>query len=163
MNRERWLLLISIMIFASLAVYYLRPGWLSLLVGKKTVTVAAKPSQPQPASQPAPGLSLPQVSVPTEIVDARTPWGRNPFLTEAEANRDQTPGVDGLKVKAIIVGRPKSVATIDGKTVMVGEKIGQETVVEIRQNHVVLEMDGVKRTLKVSEPSISIEVKEGKK
>lgn len=166
MNRERRLLLISILIFTALGVYYLRPGWLTQLSKKKITSTAAKPQPPQAAPQGITGKGLPEVKVQSEVIDENTPWGRNPFLTEAEAARGNAPvtaGLDGLKVKAIIMGRPKPVATIDGKTVAVGEKIGEETVVEIRQDSVVLEMEGSKRILRVSEPSISIEVKEGKK
>lgn len=169
MNRERWLLLISILIFTGLGVHYLRPGWLTQLTKKKMASMAAKPQLPQAAPQGVTGRRLPEVrevKVQGEVIDENTPWGRNPFLTEAEAARGNAPvtGVlEGLKVKSIIMGRPKSVATIDGKTVAVGEKIGEETVVEIRQDSVVLEMDGAKRILRVSEPSISIEVKEGKR
>jgi hypothetical protein len=165
MNRDRWLLSISILIFAALAAYYLRPSWVALLTGKKTLTVAAKPFPSPAAPQGVITPNLPQVSVASEAIDERTPWGRNPFLTEeeAEAAKGKSRGGDGIQVKAIIVGRPKSVATIDGRTVTVGERVGEETVWEIRPDAVVLERDGRKRLLKVSEPTISVEVKEGKK
>ena len=165
MNRDRWLLLISILLFVGVAVYYLRPGWVALLTGKKTLTIAAKPSSPPPAVQGIVSPSLPEISVQSETIDERTPWGRNPFLTEEEeeAAKRKNRGGDGIQVKAIIVGRPKSVATIDGRTVTVGERVGEETVSEIRPDAVVLERDGHKRFLKVSEPTISVEVKEGKK
>lgn len=162
MNRERWLLLISILIFVGLVAYYLRPGWIGLLAGKKALTVVAKLSPPQTASQGVTEPNLPQVTVQAETVDATTPWGRNPFLTEEES-KGKSQGGDGLKVKAIIVGKPQSVATIDGRAVVVGERIGEETVWEIRPDAVVLERDGHKRMLKVREPTVSIEVKEGKK
>lgn len=164
MNRDRWLLLISILIFAALAAYYLRPGWVALLTGKKTLTVAAKPSSPSSGPQGTVNPNLPPVSVQSETIDERTPWSRNPFLTEEEEGaKGKSRGGDGLQVKAIIVGRPKSVATIDGRTVTVGEKIGEETVSEIRPDAVVLERDGHKRLLKVSEPAVSVEVQERKK
>lgn len=159
MNRDRWLLLISILIFAGLAVYYLRPGWVALLTRKKAPSVVAKPSAPQGTA----GQSFAEVGMRGEVVDARTPWGRNPFLTEEEEARAKARGSDGLQVKTVIVGKPKSVATVDGRTVVVGEKVGEETVAEIRSDAVVLELDGRKRMVKVREPSISIEVKEGKK
>jgi len=41
--------------------------------------------------------------------------------------------------------------------------VGEETVREILPDAVVLEKDGRKRLVKVSEPNISIEVKEKKK
>ncbi|MBI2988108.1 MAG: hypothetical protein HYY45_15190 [Deltaproteobacteria bacterium] len=164
MNREQRLLLISILLLVGVAVYYLRPGWVALLRGRKTLTVAARSSAESPAPQGIVIPNLPPVSVPSETVDERTPWGRNPFLTEEEeATKGKKRGSDGLQIKAIIVGRPKSVATIDGRTVAVGEKVGEETVWEIHPDAVVLERDGHKRILKVSEPAVSVEVKEGKK
>lgn len=165
MNRDRWLLLISMLLFAGTAVYYLRPAWVGLVTTKKPLTVAASPSTPSPAPpQGAVTPNLPPVSVQSETVDERTPWGRSPFLTEEEeAAKGKNRGGDGLQVKTIIVGRPKSVATIDGRTITVGEKVGEETVSEIRSDAVVLERDGHKRFLKVNEPTVSIEVKEGKK
>ncbi len=163
MNRDRYLLLISLLLFAGVAVYYLRPQWITLLTGRKTLTIAARLSAPSPAPQGTGSPNLPPVSVQSETVDERTPWGRNPFLTgEEEAAKGKGRG-DGVQVKAIIVGRPKSVATIDGRTVTVGERVGEETVSEIRPDAVVLERDGHKRMLKVSEPTVSIEVKERKK
>ena len=166
MNRERWLLLIAIVIFVGLGIYYLRPGKLALLTGKKTPSVAVGPSAQQ--AVPEGGTTaqkLAEATVQAEVVGENTPWGRNPFLTEAEEAMGKAPrkdGPDGLKVRAIIMGRPKSVATVDGRTVVVGEKVGEETVVEIRPDAVVLEIDGRKRTLSVSEPSVSIEVKDRK-
>ncbi|MGH7831549.1 MAG: hypothetical protein ACREP8_15385, partial [Candidatus Binatia bacterium] len=64
---------------------------------------------------------------------------------------------------SIIAGRPRSVATIDGRTVLVGEMVGEETVVEIRPDAVVLESEGRRRILRVREPSIVIDVKERRK
>lgn len=165
MNRDRWLLLIAILLFTGAAVYYLRPAWLASFTGKKVVTVASRPSPPSAAPpQGAVSPALPPVSVQSETVDERTPWGRNPFLTaEEETGKGKSQGGDGLQVKAIIVGRPKSVATIDGRTVTVGEKVGEEIVAEIRPDAVVLERDGHKRMIKVSQPAVSVQVQERKK
>lgn len=169
MNRDKWLLLISVLIFTGLGVYYLRSGWLTQLTKKKIASTPAKPQVPEAPPQGATVRRLPQVDeskVQGEVIDENSPWGRNPFLTETEEARSKGTGPgggEGLKIKAIIMGRPKSVATIDGRTVVVGEKIGDETVVEIRQDSVVLEIDGTKRILGVKEPTISIEVKEVKR
>lgn len=165
MNRDRWLLLISVLLFSAAAVYSLRPAWLGMLAAKKPLTVAVGPSTAPPAPpQGMPAANLPPVSVRSETVNELTPWGRNPFLTgEEEAAQGKNRGGDGLQVKAVIVGQPRSVATIDGRTVTVGERLGEETVSEIRPDGVLLERDGHKRLLKVSEPTISVVVKEGKK
>jgi hypothetical protein len=162
MKRERWLLLISILIFSGLGVYYLRPGWLGYFAMKKSTGAPAKP-QPIPAEVSGRGSEgIAEARVTGELIDQSASWGRNPFLTESEAARGKAREFDGLTVKAIIIGRPKSVAMIDGRTVAVGEKIGDERVVEIRKDSVVLEMDGIKRILRLSEPSIPIEVRDRK-
>jgi hypothetical protein len=94
--------------------------------------------------------------------DEALEWGRNPFLTpEEETKKPSLP--DGLQVKAIITGPPRSIATVDGKTIMVGDKVGEEIVREIHSDSVVLERAGEKRILRVSEPVIEIQVREGKR
>src|SRR3990172_9893183 len=107
MNRERWLLVASLVMFIGVAVYYLPSGWVTNLIGRKAITMSAKPSPPQPAPLAPPGAAdstLPQVSVQVVAVDAETPWGRNPFLTEAEeAAKGKSGAGEGLQVKAIIV------------------------------------------------------------
>lgn len=164
MNRDRWLLLVSIVIFLGLAAYFLRPSWVAVLMGRKSISMASRPSSPTADSQGAASPTVPQTSIQSTTINEQSPWGRNPFLTEEEeAARRKSRGSDGLQVKAIIVGKPKSVATIDGRTVTVGERIGEETVWEILPDAVVLERDGHKRMIKVSEPAVSVEVKERKK
>ena len=161
--------LIAISVLGGLALYYAGPGWLALLVGKKMSSPAAQSQTPRDNSEGGTAgamADVAQVKGKDETVDEGLSWGRNPFLTEAEEAQAlglASAGLDRLKVRAIIVGRPKPVATIDGKTVMVGEKVGEETVAEIREDHVVLERDGKRRVLKVGEPSVSIEVKEVKR
>lgn len=163
MKREQWLLLITVLIFSGLAVSYLRPGRLPPVTGEKIPSLEAKPPSPQSVPEEVPVQKLPEAEVKSDRVDEQTPWARNPFLIERDMAKGGEPQTRETVVKAIIMGEPKSVATIDGKTVVVGEKIGEETVSEIRPDAVVLEINGRRRILKVSEPSISIEVKEGKK
>ena len=165
MNRDRWLLLVSVLLLSGTAVYYVRPEWMTFRPGKKMPAVVAKPSSSSStASQGAASPALPPVAVKSETVDEQTPWGRNPFLTgEEETGKAKSRESDGLQVKAIIVGRPKSVATIDGRTVTVGEKVGEEIVSEIRPDAVVLERDGRRRMIKVSEPAVSVQIQERKK
>jgi hypothetical protein len=160
MNRDRWLLLISIIIFSGLIVHYLRPTWARLVSKKGAATsVAARPAAGQSAIEKAPV----QASVVTRVrgeVDGGTSWGRNPFLTEEETRATNT---ERLRVNTIIFGPPKAVAVIDGRAVMVGERINEERVVEIRPDAVILEREGRKKILRVSDPTLSIAVKEGKR
>lgn len=161
MNREKWLHLIFI--FAGLGIYYLSPIAAAQLVEKKSPSRETTLLTPQPAVEGATARMSPEVKAIEQVVDERPRWGRNPFLTEEEEARAGEIKVEGLKIKAIIVGLPRSVATLDGQTVMVGEKIGEETVVQIRENAVVLERGGRKRIIKIREPSISIQAMDEEK
>ncbi len=80
-------------------------------------------------------------------------WGRNPFLTPDEEAGGGRTGIRGPTIQAIITGRGRSVATLDGRMVSVGDPFGDEVVVEIRRDAVVLEINGRRRTLWVQELS----------
>lgn len=160
MKRDMWLLLISVFLFAGLAAHYLRSGWVGFLA-KKSPAAVVKAAAPQPVPQGTRGQDVAEAGTQREMVDEKSPWGRNPFLSKEEEAKAR--GSDGLQVKAIILGRARATATVDGRTVVVGEKVGEETVLEIRPDAVVLGKDGQRRVLRVSEPSISVEVKEGRK
>ena len=167
MNRERWLLICAVVLFSGAGLYYFYPRFAGRgPAGKQTAARAAAEPVAQPVAPQAQQKAAPQSSTETgglrEVIDEKTPWGRNPFLTEEEVARGNRPGTE-LTVKSIIAGRPRSVATIDGRTVLVGEMVGEETVVEIRPDAVVLESEGRRRILRVREPSIVIDVKERRK
>ncbi len=85
--------------------------------------------------------------------DEDTAWGRNPFLTPEEEASGGRPADQGLVIRTIIIGHDKSVATLGGRTVTVGDRIGDEIVVEIRRNAVVLEKNGRRRILRTQELS----------
>ncbi|MEE8076254.1 MAG: hypothetical protein V3T60_11590 [Candidatus Binatia bacterium] len=163
MNRERWLLLISIFIFVGLGIYYLSPTAVAPLFKMKSPSGETEQLARQSLMEGATAQKLSEVSGPDQVVDERTPWGRNPFLTEEEEARGREPEVGRLKIKAIIVGPPRSVATLDGRAVLVGEMIGGETVLDIRQDAVVLERGGRKRVIRIREPSVSIRIKDEEK
>lgn len=162
MNRERWLLIISVFIFVGLGIYYLRSAAVAPRFKMKSPSGAAKLLARRPILEGATAQGLPEVAGPDRVVVERTPWGRNPFLTEEEeaGAREPEPEVEELKIKAIIVGPPRSVATLGRQAVLVGEMIGGETVLDIRQDAVVLEKGGRKRVLRIREPSISIQIKD---
>lgn len=80
-------------------------------------------------------------------------WGRNPFLTPEEEAKGGRTGTRGPTIQAIITGRERAVATLDGRMVSVGDPIGDEVVVEIRRDAVVLERNGRRRILRVQELS----------
>lgn len=161
MNRDRWLLFIAIVIFLGLAVYYLLPGLQGFRMGKKTVTALSPLSVPQGDPGETAGQDPVETDIDKKVAHESAPWGRNPFLTEQET-RQEAPVRDDLQVKAIITGEPRSIATVDGHTVVAGEQIGDETVSEILPDAVVLEKEGQKRVLRANEPFISIEVRDMK-
>lgn len=169
-RRDKWLLLASILMLAGVCIYYVAPVVLGKLGGRKAAGKPPTAEAPRFSTEGVAG-NMPrgeagakiEARVSTEIVDEETPWGRNPFLREAETTKEKSPMNDALKVKAIITGRARPVATIDGRTVVVGEMVGEERVVEIRPDAVILEREGRRKVLRVSEPSISIEVMKGER
>lgn len=158
MKRQWWYGLLLLVAFVALGSYYLNTRGGSKRIKRTRVL---------------PGSSLIDVN-DTGVAQTKksglngTPekirWGRNPFLTPEEEATGGRPGTKGLDVKTIIVGDSKSVATLGGFTVSVGENIGDERVVEIRQDAVVLERNGRRRIIRATElHRISAEIKGSKK
>ncbi len=131
--------------FVALGSYYLSKDG-----GPKQSTRARGVLVPPLLSMDVPGDTQPILS---KVRGTGEPvrWGRNPFLTPDEEATGGRPGTKGLDVKTIIVGEDKSVATLGRYTVSVGEKIGEEKVVEIRRDAVVLERNGRRRILRAAE------------
>ena len=148
MERRQWILSIALLTLGGIALYTAGPQWLARIAPKKP------PAQKENVAMTSQG----------KIAGEDSPWGRNPFLTEAETLKPLVPAGGEAAVptvRAIIMGRPKPVATVDGKVVTVGDKIGDERVMEIREDSVVLGTGRERRSLKIAEPSAAIEVKEG--
>ncbi len=145
MKREWWYSLILIVAFVALGSYYFNKGG-GPKQSKRARGVLSSPLLgPDTAGDTRPKLS--GVRGTGEVVH----WGRNPFLTPEEEATGGRPGTKGLDVKTIIVGDDKSVATLGRYTVSVGENIGEEKVVEIRRDAVVLERNGRRRILRAAE------------
>ena len=164
MERKQWVLLIALLVLAGFALYTTGPRWLASIAPKKppaqTVVVGAVTAQAEPPAQ----KENPATASQTKVAVEDSSWGRNPFLTEAETIKPVAGGKAPVPVvRAIIMGRPKPVATIDGRVVTIGDKIGAEKVVEIREDSVVLETGRERRSLRIAAPSAAVEVKEGKR
>ena len=164
MERRQWILSIALLALVGIALYNAGPQWLARLAPKKppaqTVTSGAVA---EPAQPPAQKENVAKTSQP-KVAGEDGSWGRNPFLTEAETLKPLAPaGAEAVvpTVRAIIMGRPKPVATIDGRAVTVGDMVGEEKVVEIREDSVVLGTGKERRSLKIAAPLAAIEVKEG--
>ncbi|MFH1007986.1 MAG: hypothetical protein V1800_10880 [Candidatus Latescibacterota bacterium] len=99
-------------------------------------------------------------------------WGRNPFLTPEETAPPQermveTPSglpekLSDLEVNTILVGGSRSIAIMGGHTIAVGDWIGEEQVLEINPDHVVLGKNGGSRAIRLRESTVPLVVKEGK-
>ena len=145
MNRGKWPFVLSVFIFfAALVVVIGQDGmsittW-SLSAAENELRDGLKGNGVRGSK----GLAL-------QPTDEDTAWGRNPFLTPEEEASGGRPAAQGLVIQTIIMGRDKSVATLGGRTVVVGDRIGDEIVVEIRRNAVVLEKNGRRRILRARE------------
>ena len=144
MKIEWWYGLILLVAFVALGSYYLNTGG-----GSKGATKTRRVLGSSLIDADVLRVDGPKVSVNGNREAVH--WGRNPFLTPEEEATGGRPGAKGLDVKTIIVGDFKSVATLGGYTVSVGENIGEERVVEIRRDAVILERNGRRRIIRAAE------------
>ena len=111
------------------------------------------------------------------------PYGRNPFLLPSgprlPSKADPVPAKQGtetkpdarliegppppLKVKAILIGERVRLASIDQQIVAIGDRIHEEKVLEIKNDHVVLGKGDQKRTLFLSQSPFRLSVETGLK
>lgn len=102
----------------------------------------------------------------------RKGWGRNPFLTPEEIVSIQEGKVQPqsvlpeelphYEVNTILVSDSRKIAIIGNNIVTVGDWVGQEKVLEINSDNVVLGKDKRRRVLKLRESSVHLEMKEKK-
>lgn len=145
MKKEWWYSFILVVAFVALGSYYFSKG-----EGPKESRRARGVLGPHLFGSDAAGGTQPKLSG-IRGTDEAVHWGRNPFLTPEEEATGGRPRTKGLDIKTIIVGDDKSVATLGRYTVTVGENIGEEMVVEIRRDAVVLERNGRRRILRAAE------------
>ena len=140
--------------------------------------VSVTPEQAD-AQSISPGATALPVDTPTNIPAAS--WGRNPFMTRDEIDQlnklpppqvvevpapaqPTTPaGPPTYAVTAIIYGPNGSFAVVNSRVIQPGDRIGYETVKEIKSGVVVLEYEGRTRELPLrrSGPEIQIAVPKG--
>jgi type II secretory pathway component PulC len=104
-------------------------------------------------------------------------WGRNPFFraeekvlppakVETKAMPSQPPsppqleGRPPLKLEMIFGGNAQKAAILGGQFVMEGDKVGEEVVVRIESDRVILKKDGKRRTIKLDPFSSPFQVEE---
>jgi len=133
-------------------------------VSRTTKTRTVKSRTPEPAS------NFPEVDKEVEEplvwelppFPVITEWGRNPFLTPQEiaslkgiklpifTSKKPLPSV---AIKSIIIQGSSRVAAIDDLIVTEGEMVGEEIVVEIREDGVMLAREDEVRFVEVAKPS----------
>ena len=131
------------------------PGALSAEVAQPSVAQVST----SVTSSPVTRLSKDQLTQWRQLYE--TAWHRDPFFTAAEERTLASPKVvlapskpeappgplPSYAVKTILISEAGKVATLDGRLVSEGESIGEERVVEIRPDSVVLERGGQRRRI----------------
>lgn len=104
-------------------------------------------------------------------------WGRNPFFraeekvaptakVEVKPMLPQSPvpqkleGRPPLKLEMVFTADAQKAAILGGQFVMEGDKVGEEVVVRIESDRVILKKDGKRRTIKLDPFSSPFQVQE---
>lgn len=156
----RKLVLMCLFVFLLVAAFYTwRPKWSA----RPQVTPVPPPSHKAMAPLP-PAQILSEPEKRSQLLA----WGRNPFLTPEEEGKEQapkgaktafpTPSSIPILVSAIILQGARKVATVNNQIVMVGDLLGEEKVLDIKADRVVLERNGKQREILLRQSSISIVV-----
>jgi hypothetical protein len=121
--------------------------------------LTASPPRSGAGSGSVPGAPVTPLS-PAEMAALQkrdtAPWARDPFFTAAEERElakakvvsvpvQPLAPLPSYTVKTILISGTEKVATLDGRPVGEGDVIGEERVVEIRADAVVLERAGQRR------------------
>lgn len=172
MNKGKLAALLLISFVATASVVYQitnrRPAR-GQVVGSAPQPTASAPAAPAPVVEitPAAGgnAGKPELARTQAVDIPGTGWGRNPFLTPEEIAKlnqpeapafvetpqpkpqAQPPALAAYAVTGIISGRQGKLAIIDGQVLRPGERIGTETLKEIKDGGVVLEHEGLMREL----------------
>jgi hypothetical protein len=164
MNRQKILLLVvGALVISGVVAFQMRTSRRPPSPAAFAATERAVPAEER-APEPPPGPSGPPAARKTLIPPAG--WGRNPFLTADEiAALDapeepalvpievpeeappQPPAPPSHELKGIVANQEGSVAVIDSRVVRVGDRIGAETVREIRMRSIVLESENGTREI----------------
>ena len=131
-----------------------------------TVRLAAEVDPPSVAQASTRAPSSPATPLSKDQLDQwrqryETAWRRDPFFTGEEEQALASPKIvlaqpkpeapaaplPSYTVKTILLSEAGKVATLDGRLVSEGESIGEERVVEIRPDGVVLERGGQRRRI----------------
>jgi hypothetical protein len=173
------LLLISFVAIGSV-IYQLRdrgPTPPAASVPTNTATATQRPQAVTEPASPAPAPVFSSIGARPNI--PANGWGRNPFLTRDEinaANKQPEPEIvqapiesvppppppapapPAYSVTAILYGPNGSFAVVNSRVVQAGDRVGMETVKEIKNRAVVLEYEGRTRELPLRRVGPEIEL-----
>lgn len=124
-------------------------------------TGADQPGVAQPRGSPSGASPLSREELARWRERYENAWRRDPFLTAEEERALLSPKavpqraksaappapLPSYSVKAILISEAEKVATIGGRLISEGELLGEERVVEIRPDGVVLERAGQRRRI----------------
>jgi hypothetical protein len=91
------------------------------------------------------------VGMPVRLVKTDFAWRRDPFFIVQKMEENITGPKVQLKLLAILEGRKGRIAIINNEILKTGDIIGDERVMEIGQNSVVLIKKGTKRIIPIEE------------
>jgi len=123
---------------------------------------AAQPTVPTPAGQQAPGQvpaqqtpGKPEAAVPAakpQFDKLALSWSSDPFLLPVIKGKKGREEGTAVRLAAILERGGDRVAVIDRDVVRKGDMIGNEKVMEIGRDRVVLARGAVRRTLTLADP-----------
>jgi hypothetical protein len=138
-------------------------------------TVVAQPTSVSPSSPSSPSSPLSKEELTRWRERYSSAWRRDPFLTAAEEQALLSPkaaptqsktaaaaALPSYTLKTILISEAGKVAALDGRLVGEGDPIGEERVVEIRPDGVVLERAGQRRTISLTGAATPITVTESR-
>ena len=139
----------------------------------KSVPTEVAPARPQAHAKttegtPEEGKGFSKKEIVQEIANVqRRGWVRDPFTTPVEEGKItkiikkafEEP-LPELNLELIFFNGNEYVATVSGKIIKKGDKIGIETLAQIGDDHIILRSQRGKRTLFLNQPDISFSVEE---
>ncbi|MGA2775024.1 MAG: hypothetical protein ABSE81_03050 [Candidatus Omnitrophota bacterium] len=134
MNNKQNTKLIILIILSILGIFSLIRGAVTPTKSRRLASLESKPvtaGQEKPVSLTEEGLSVKRYAKRSNY----SSWSRDPFIKGVPI---KPAGEGNLDLKGIIWDEKLPLALINGKTVKIGDKVGPNTVVDIRKDRVVL-------------------------
>lgn len=162
-------------VISGIVIYQVRstrgnPSAVATATGSPAVPAASAPAAPQvplpriPAAE-APG-DAPRPVVESQVLSIpKSGWGRSPFLTVEEIRKLNEPAAPTPVIAPVappppvvealpqyvysgrMTSKDTNIAFIDDRRYQVGDRIGKETITEIKEDSVILESGGKTRKL----------------